>query len=385
MAEESQPRVVLTPCTDYQEARVEAAVQASLAALGGMERFVQPGQRVFLKVNLLMAKEIDRAITTHPAVVKAVVKQIQAAGGSVIIGDSPGGPYSVSGLKRSYRLSGMEQVAAETGAALNFDLGAVELTHPAGKVLKRATIIRPLADADVVITLPKLKTHGLTKFTGGVKILFGAIPGLLKAEYHLRMPDVRDFSDMLLDLVTLVKPRLSIMDGVVGMEGEGPSAGKPKQVGLLLASTDSVALDVVACAVVGIPPEEATTTRAAMARGLTTGRVEDIDLVGPPLSAVKLTDFETVGKGGDFVHRMPGFVHGLAYALLRPKPVTNQQLCNGCGTCANVCPAQAITMIGHRPRTDYDKCIRCFCCQELCPQSAVMIQRPWAGRMVFRV
>lgn len=301
------------------------------------------------------------------------------------MGDSPAGPYTVGALKRSYRAAGLDQVAAETGAALNFDLESVDLPHPEGKVLKSITVTRPIAEADVVITLPKLKTHGLTVFTGAVKVLFGCIPGLLKAEYHLRMPDVRDFSDMLLDIATLVKPGLSIMDGIVGMEGEGPSSGRPRTIGLLLASEDSVALDVVACSVVGIKPANATTTRAAIARGLSSGRLEDIDLVGPPFSTVQVTSFEAAVRVGNWRERLPRPLYSLAEGLFRPKPVTRLERCTGCGTCARLCPPQAIAMVDKRPRTDYDKCIRCFCCQEVCPESAVSIHRPWVARRVLGV
>lgn len=383
MVSQIRPKVALVRCPDYDQEKIDASVHDTLSLLGGIGRFVSPGQKVFLKVNLLTARKIDAAVTTHPAVVKALVKEVQSAGGIVTIGDSPGGPYSVRALKRSYRAAGLETVADETGANLNFDLSTVDLPHPEGKILKGITIARPVADADVVISIPKLKTHGLTVFTGAVKVMFGAIPGLLKAEYHLKMPDVKDFSDMLLDIVTLIKPGLTVMDAVVGMEGEGPSAGKPRNVGMILASEDSVACDVVASSVVGIKPEDVTTTSAAIRRGLTTGRLEDIDLAGVPFSAVQIRGFAVPAKGGDITSRMPKVLYRFTDRYLRPKPVVRTARCNGCATCASVCPPQAITMADKRPSTDYEKCIRCFCCQELCPESAVAIWRPWLSRRLF--
>lgn len=378
-----RPTVALVRCTDYDEDRVETSVAEAVALLGGMGRFVSPGERVFIKVNLVMPKKAEYAVTTHPAVVKAVVKQVQAAGGTAIIGDSPGGPFTASVLKLAYRLSGMEKVAEETGAALSFDVREVELPHPEGKLLKRITVSKALADADAIITIPKLKTHGLTALTGAVKILFGAVPGLKKAEYHLKMPKIEDFSDMLVDILTLVKPRLTVMDGIVGMEGDGPTAGSPRGIGAVLASADSVACDV-AGALIGLEPERVTTTRAAMARRMTSGRLSDIELLGAPLAEVRLDDFKQAVIKGTTSYQLSRPVARLAERFLRPKPRLRPELCTGCGTCARVCPPKAIRLVEKRPRTDYSKCIRCFCCQELCPQSAVAIWRPRLAKYLLR-
>jgi uncharacterized protein (DUF362 family)/Pyruvate/2-oxoacid:ferredoxin oxidoreductase delta subunit len=375
-------RTAIIKCTDYRQDRVDRAVQESLNLLGRIERYVQPGAKVLIKPNLITARRPEEAVTTHPAVVKALVQVVQAAGGLVTIADSPGGPFSHKRLEEIYAASGMTQVAAETGARLNYDLSTVNLPHLGGKLLKGVTVIKAAAEADVVITVPRLKTHTLTGLTGAVKVTFGAVPSPLKTEYHLRMPKVGDFSQALLDICSLVRPCLTVMDAVVGMEGEGPSAGDPRPIGAILAGTDSLACDVTAAALVGFDPLAVSTTRAAVRMGLTSGRLADVELVGDPLSELKVSSFKPASTWLA-TNRISEFLLGLYGSVAGPKPVTDSA-CNGCRTCLRNCPPQAITMVNKRPVVDYGKCIRCFCCQELCPQQAVTIHHPWLDRMILR-
>ena len=211
-----QAKVVLKYCPEYT-ADVELRLREGLVELGGMSTFVKPGQKVLLKVNLLMKKRPEEAVTTHPSVVEAMVHLVQEAGGIPIIGDSPGGPYTVNSLQAIYTRSGLREVAERTGAILNEDVGQTTIHNPEGKLTKSLTITNCALQADVIIPISKLKTHGMMTFTGAVKILFGVIPGLLKAEYHLKMFKVDDFADLLVDIATYIKPALSIMDGVVGV------------------------------------------------------------------------------------------------------------------------------------------------------------------------
>jgi uncharacterized protein (DUF362 family) len=289
-------RTAVIKCADYQQDSVDRAIWKSLNLLGGIERYVRPGTRVLIKPNLVTDRRPDEAVTTHPAVVKALVQVVQAAGGLVTIADSPGGPFSHKRLEEIYAASGMAQVSAETGARLNYDLSTVNLPHPEGKLLKGVTVIKAVAEADVVITVPRLKTHTLTGLTGAVKVAFGAVPSPLKTEYHLRLPKVGDFSQALLDICSLVRPCLTVMDAVVGMEGEGPSSGDPRPIGAILVSADSLACDVVAAALVGLDPLTVSTTRAAVRLGLTSGRLADIELVGDPLSEVRVNSFKPASQ-----------------------------------------------------------------------------------------
>ncbi len=379
--------VILKYCADYNN-EVEAKLRAGLSELGGMPAFVKPGQRVLLKVNLLMKKRPEDAVTTHPCVVEAVVRLVQEAGGIPIIGDSPGGPYNRNALQGIYSRSGLLAVAQRTGAELNQDFGQTEKPFPEGRVVKRLTIASCVAEADVVIGISKLKTHGMMTITGAVKNLYGVIPGLLKVEYHLKMPDLMDFARLLVDIARFVKPALSIMDGIVGMEGAGPSAGQPRKIGALLLSSDPFALDVAAVDLIGLKPEKIPTIRAARERGLASG-AEEIDLQGDARSLWKIENFHVPQNNVsvNFLDRFPlpgKKARRFLLNRLRPRPVFNHDKCKSCHDCLHTCPPQALEMNKQKhPVADLEVCIRCFCCQELCPYQAVEIYRPWLGRKLF--
>lgn len=381
-----QEKVVLKYCPDYT-ADVEQCLREGLEEWGGMSAFVKPGQKVLLKVNLLMKKRPEEAVTTHPSVVEAVVHLVQEAGGIPIIGDSPGGPYTVNALRAIYAKSGLREVAARTGAILNENVGQTTLQYPDGKLAKSLTLTNCVLAADVVIPLSKLKTHGMMTFTGAVKILFGVIPGLLKAEYHLKMFKVRDFADLLVDIATYVRPALSIMDGVVAMEGDGPSAGKPRNIGALIMSTDPFALDVVATDLIGLKAERVPTIMAARDRGLTS-RLDELQLKGDSRSLWRIQGFvipKAVSTNFLDMVPLPRNVKTFVLNRVRPRPIFEHTTCVGCGDCVNNCPAKAIAMNeSQRPVVDLEGCIRCFCCQELCPRQAVKLFKPWLGRTLIK-
>ncbi len=381
-----QATVVLKYCPDYT-ADVEQLLREGLAEWGGMSAFVKPGQKVLLKVNLLMKKLPEEAVTTHPSVVEAVVRLVQEAGGIPIIGDSPGGPYTLKALQAIYERSGLREVAERTGAILNEDVGQTIIQYPEGKIAKSLTVTNCVLDADVIIPLSKLKTHGMMTFTGAVKILFGVIPGLLKAEYHFKMFKVDDFADLLVDIAAWVKPTLSIMDGVVGMEGDGPSAGKPRDIGALILSTDPFALDVIATDLIGLVPEKVPTIMAARLRGLTS-RLSELQLEGDPRSLWRIQGFvipKAVSTNFLDMFPLPRRVKNFVLNRVRPFPIFEHKSCVGCGDCVNNCPAKVITMNENkRPIVDLEKCIRCFCCQELCPHQSVKLFKPWLTRTILK-
>jgi uncharacterized protein (DUF362 family)/Pyruvate/2-oxoacid:ferredoxin oxidoreductase delta subunit len=381
-----EKRVVIVPCNSYQNEEIKKSTYNLFKPLGGLEQFIKSGQKVLLKVNLLMKKQPEAGVTTHPALVEAIVNQVQALGATVIIADSPGGPFTKSWLKGIYRETGMEEVANRTGAQLNWNFQQEDFPYPEGKILKQITLAQVIKEVDVVISIAKLKTHGFTIYTGAVKNLFGTVPGLLKAEYHLRMSDVRDFSNMLVDVAEYVKPQLSIMDAVTAMEGAGPSSGDLKQVSLLAASTNPHALDLAFCYHIGLEPRQVFTVMKAIERGLIPDDFQQLDIQGIDIADFKPIPFKVpaTSRSRHIPMHLPQGLDNFLYNLLRPRPHFIHEKCVGCGLCAQNCPAKCIEMIEQRPHVDLSKCIRCFCCQELCPYHAVEIKRNKLSKIIFR-
>ncbi len=358
--------VILSECRDYDKTNVAGAFERMATTLG-MNNAIRPGMRVVIKPNLLMRAKPDAQTTTHPSLVEAVATYVVQRGAAAIIADSPGGPYTPRILERLYQETGMKAVADSAGAVCNLNT-----THQSVQVGGRAVdVIEPILRADLVINLCKCKTHALARFTGGVKNLFGVVPGLTKAALHMRYPDTMAFCDLLVDLYEYVKPAFTIMDAVVGMEGDGPSGGTPKGVGLLIGADDAHELDMVACHIVGFKYREVPTLLLAKRRGLLPDDVHALEIVGDP-DAYRV-DFKKPSGGG--------IMSNAPLLNLRPiYPVIDHRKCVSCMVCRDNCPAKTIVVNGNTPVIQYNDCIRCFCCHELCPKKAIDLKRKWRIR-----
>ena len=379
--------VFLQRCEDYDKNTVLACVRALFAAHGGIERYARPGLRVVIKPNLVAKRKPEAAATTHPAIVWAVAKLCTEQGADVTIAESPGGLYEKGILKSLYKVCGIEAAAEEAGARLNFDISETEVENPEAMYLKKIKLITPVAEADTVINLAKLKTHGMMVYTGAVKNMFGCVAGLEKAEYHLNMSNYDDFANCIIDICLAAKPALQIIDAVVGMEKDGPTAGDPVRLGLLLSGDNPFHTDMMALQIIQAAYQRVPILRSAAARGLCPSDWREIPYAGPALEAVRAPHFK-VKYNDDMqrIHFVDGFFGDVLSKMIRPKPVFSGRKCRRCGECVKCCPAKVIALKkGSGAKvTDLSRCIRCYCCQELCPFRAVKIKKPVLNKLFIR-
>ncbi len=372
--------ISIVKCNTYEPAGVRESVERAINALGGAAKYIKPGMRVVLKPNLVMGLAPERAATTHPSIVAAMCDIITENGASATILDGPGNLHTPEVLKGIYKNTGMMELAAKQGVEANLDISITEIDNPEAMYLKKLTVIKPLADADLVINLPKMKTHCQMIYTGAVKNLFGAIPGLLKMEYHFRMPDYDKFADTLIDIFLSIKPALSIMDGVVGMDGDGPTAGRPVPMNLILASEDAFALDLTASFLMGVDFSKIPVLKRASERNLFDSNIDGHVYYGANphesrLSGLRIPSRMSVGWVG-------GSIGKVLTKIMEPK-ITFKKSCIGCGYCSKICPAKAISIVGKTPQIDRSICIKCFCCHELCPAAAIIVKRPWFLKLLL--
>ncbi len=359
-------KAFVAKCSDYAPESVENAVERIFGFFGGAEQVLKKGKRVLLKTNLLLARDPDSAATTHPEVVRAVASYLIAHGADVMIADSPGGPYTAASLKRVYEVCGMTRAAELSGASLNFDTSQHAKTVNTENGVKAFELIAPVVERDVIISCAKIKTHSLAYYTGAAKNMFGTIAGLNKAAYHANYPKIEDFSAMIVDLVRTVDPDYSIIDGVYGMEGDGPSAGTPKYAGVIIGAKNPFAADEAAMRQVGLDPELAPIQKRAKELKL----VSDVEICGDD---VPKTEFAPALRGKRVWNVLKIIPRSLSRAVgdgFKPYPLITDK-CIGCGTCVRSCPGTALAVKDKKAVLNKKSCIRCYCCHELCPVKAI--------------
>jgi uncharacterized protein (DUF362 family)/Pyruvate/2-oxoacid:ferredoxin oxidoreductase delta subunit len=375
--------VGVAECESYDYDTVRQAVFRAFR-LAGITAGAFCGKTVFIKANLVLKMPPEKCATTHPSVVAAIASYVRSAGGHAVIGDSPGGPLGPARIDGIYETTGMKEAARISGAALNRDFGEREVFNADAAVLKRFTLMKAIRDADVVISAAKLKTHCLTGFTGAVKNMFGCVPGLIKAEYHYRMPDLDTFSQMLVDLCNYIRPQISVIDAICGMEKDGPTAGVPKKLNAVIASRDPHAADVAALKLIDCKPESVCTVKRAIENGIIEKDFSDIRIAGDieKLICKNFIMAQTSDKGLRLLRKyIPRTIHSRMQNWLTPRPVFDKRFCRGCRVCEQSCPPKAIAFRGSIPVVDLEACIRCYCCHELCPYQAVWLKRPWLYKL----
>ena len=382
---EKDKRTALAACEDYAPETVRAALEKVIAATGGLD-WVKPGMRVGVKLNLCAARKPEQAATTHPVMAAELTRMLVERGAHVVLGDSPGEPFTAPVINRLYSVCGME-AAERAGGELNRDFGHHTAVFPEAVTIKSFEYCDWLRDCDEIISFCKLKSHGLMGMTAAVKNLYGCIPGTVKSEYHFRYPDPAAFVNMLVDLNEFVRPRLCLCDAAEIMEGNGPTQGTPRHMGLLLGGTDPYELDRLCAWLLGVREEEIPYLTAAKNRGLLdpAGAIPCAEDAGP----YRLGDFQRSGASSSWFVIGPEdkaakklMKKALAMAM-RSRPQLYEG-CTGCGHCARLCPAHAITIKNKKAVIDRKKCVRCFCCQEFCPSGAMRVRRSMAARLLGR-
>lgn len=360
---------------EYKEELIYDAICKSMDALS-IAQDMRPDLKVVIKPNLVMAKGPEFPATTHPLVIKAVVRWLREHGVShITLAESSGGLYNAEHMKNVYQVCGMKQLAPDV--TLNMDFSAQTINCREGFANHSFHLITPILNADYIINICKLKTHAMTGYSGGIKNLFGTIPGLEKPQMHYRWPDIRDFSRMLLELAQTVNPQLTIIDAIDAMEGNGPTGGTSHPLHLLLVARDFYTQDYFAAGLMKLDPMEIEMIKQAVEAGL--AKPCEIELVGDPVPD-DLTPFQVPDtRKLDFTGSLPDFLHKpfvfIATRLFKSYPQLDKNLCVGCGKCAESCPAHIIKIKNKKAIFKKKGCISCFCCQEMCPMKAISVKK----------
>jgi uncharacterized protein (DUF362 family)/Pyruvate/2-oxoacid:ferredoxin oxidoreductase delta subunit len=381
-------KVALIKCGDYDEDLLSQKIKEGLHKIGfDLAQF--KNARVGLKPNLLMAASPDKAVTTHPSFSKAVARIVMEQGGTPVLTECHG----FGSFKSVLNSTGYSEVVKELGIEVGRMDEIAPLHYPQAKLIKRIEISKAFFDVDMIINLPKFKTHGFTYISGAVKNLFGTIPGLRKARMHLRFPEPLEFSEWLLDLNGALlngfdKPKkiVHILDAVVGQEGEGPGpSGTPRQIGAIIIGSDPVAVDYVAAKVAGLDYKKVPTIFLGFKREFSVSSPEEIVMMGKNVEDISVKNFQPT-KSSISSHFLRGWLVSPAVKnLVIEKPWPNEEKCTLCYKCQAVCPAGAISNAGENkkvPEYDYKKCIRCYCCIEFCPEAAISLKKGILMRLI---
>ncbi len=373
------PEVLCSAAADYEQSSVNRAVERIFRSCRACER-LGASSRVLLKPNLLAKHTPEQAVTTHPAVIAAVCEALHARGVcDITLADSPGGPYNPITVKGIYKAGGILDVCSRYGVKAYTQCESAPRASDGVRV-REFQLICPVHEADFIIDLPKIKTHVMTGMTCAVKNLFGTVPGLQKAEFHMRFPEKEPFGEMLVDLCETVRPDLVIADGIEAMEGDGPAGGEMRPLGVVLGGEDPYSLDLAVCRIMGIDAMQVPYLAAANRRGLCAERFDAALLRGDVHAADPVPGYRLPQSYADigFADKTPRAIRWIVPGVekwIAPRPKIDRRKCIGCGKCAEICPGHTITVQNKKAHIDPKNCIRCFCCHEMCPVKAIDVKR----------
>jgi len=324
------------------------------------------GKKVLIKPNVLRGADPEECITTHPDVLRAVLERVEESGpAAIVVGDNPGA-FAYGANESTFRRTGLMEAAK--GSYKNIGSAGVGVQFNP-RFLEKVSLSRAVLDADVIISVPKFKTHGLTTITGAIKNSYGFLPGAQKAQLHAAAGDPVGFGEMIVEVFALRVPELFIVDAVVGMEGNGPASKNLRHIGKIMAADNAVALDGTIARMMGMEPGKIHFLRVAAERGLGDYDGDAIEIEGDFQEIEHFRLPPLVVKAEDTSASVREFLHGRT--LLRPS--VDAQLCTGCGTCVEHCPVSALSLHNGLPEVEKEKCITCFCCQEMCPEAAIRL------------
>ncbi|MBN1879472.1 DUF362 domain-containing protein [bacterium] len=372
--------VAVVRCDSYQPDEVFQSIARGFELLGGPSACLPLGQSVLIKPNLLQAASPEAAVCVHPEVFRAVALFLAGNGNRLTYGDSP----AVASSEQAARASGIDEEARKMGIPMADFKTGILLKSKERCLVKKYEIAKGVLDADAVVSISKLKTHSFTGMTGAVKNHLGCVPGLKKAEFHARFPDPSDFSRILVEIALNIQPVMHVMDGIIAMEGKGPSAGNPRKANVLLFSKDPVALDAIGAMIIGFSNESLHVLKHGKELGL--GNPDNPIILGHDLAELIIDDF----KHPDTRHfRDSSPAVKLFRKFLISRPVIDTSRCTRCGQCCRICPAipKALRMRDNSsvPSLSSSLCIRCFCCQEVCPEHAIDTRTPLPGRILHNL
>ncbi|MEW6008987.1 MAG: DUF362 domain-containing protein [Candidatus Omnitrophota bacterium] len=369
-----QSKISIVKCTDYQPEVVFEALKKSLALLGGIANFVRPASSVLVKPNLLMAKEPQFGITTHPQIVRSVIKLLKEINCEIYVGDGPsvwGG--QAENIDEVYERTGIREVCHQEDVKL--------IKFDKSRWRGKFSLTCWLDTCDYLVNVPKFKTHELTTLTGAIKNLFGLVYSAHKTQLHKDYFQIEDFARILVDIYKQTRPALTIIDAVSSMEGDGPAtSGKLRNLGLLLAGADCLALDSCLAIIMGLSPLEIPTNKAAAAQGLGISDINSINILGARLEDIKQEAFQLPATS--IKRHLPKPVIELAKKLIKYYPCVERDNCTRCAICIASCPNKAISLKKKSIVFDYSKCIYCFCCQETCPKAAIKVRKSIAAKII---
>ncbi len=362
--------VSVVRCESYEDA--DRAVRKAVKLAGG----IKWGKKVLLKPNLLIGKDPNKAVTTHPEVVRPLVKM--AKGSKIIIGDSPG-TWAHKKIANYLKVTGFEKIAKEENCkAIRFGKKTpVLFTVKYGGKKRVLHIEREVVEADTVVNVAKLKTHMVTIISSALKNMYGIIPGNEKQLIHAQVPRITGFSEAVASIWKTRKADFNVVDAVVGLDGNGPNyLGKPIKLNYIIAGKDPVAVDAVCARLMGMNPYKLVLLKVAERMGI--GSMKNIEVVGDKLIPKKARLPST------FIHNLwPEFQLWFLIPATVPRPEVIKNKCISCGECARVCPVKCINVEKY-PNFNRKECIKCFCCMELCPKGAIDMKFPWPFSLVMK-